>query len=176
MCTCVMHGKAQDDRKKVHFKFKKITVCFWFVCMFLSSQLQFTNTHTHTHTHNICFSVVVFYILLLVNVVFFNFDFKLIFKIFYNILLRLHQNSLISSLTIFWQVQQNGHVHCWQFSTTFQWSSLLEFDLCENAHSEVISICLHPKLNTFYWCEHGGSTYSIYSKSLPDSELFVYSH
>ncbi|KAK7490423.1 hypothetical protein BaRGS_00018402 [Batillaria attramentaria] len=72
-------------------------------------------------------------------------------------------------------VQENGHVHCWQFSDTFQWSSLREFDLCGPQGSEsrkVLSVCLHPKLNSFFWCEQrsseGSTQHAVCQRQLPD--------
>ncbi|XP_076440018.1 BLOC-2 complex member HPS6-like [Babylonia areolata] len=78
------------------------------------------------------------------------------------------------SSSIAYIIQQNGHVHCWQFTSTYQWSSLAEFDLCDDAGSEVTNICLHSKRHTFYWCElQAGqkSTYRICSSALPDSTV-----
>ncbi|XP_070196213.1 BLOC-2 complex member HPS6-like [Littorina saxatilis] len=77
---------------------------------------------------------------------------------------------MVQSSHITYIVQQNGHVHCWHFTAEFQWSSITEFDLCENKDTEVISMCMHPEHNTLYWCEHrtgDQSVYRICSKILP---------
>ncbi|KAL8570700.1 hypothetical protein ACOMHN_039135 [Nucella lapillus] len=74
------------------------------------------------------------------------------------------------SSNIAYIVQRNGRVHCWQFSSTYQWSPVSEFDLCEVAGSEVTSVSLHPKRHALYWCERQPGQESlcrICSKALP---------
>lgn len=90
-------------------------------------------------------------------------------------------NNEIPELLFFLQTQvlEDGHVHCWLYSHTQQWSPLAEFNLgqSEGTKPKITNICLHPKHNALYWCEQQAKrtgdfswTFSICKIQLPDSK------
>ncbi|KAK3089939.1 hypothetical protein FSP39_007798 [Pinctada imbricata] len=73
-------------------------------------------------------------------------------------------------------IQCDGHVRCWKFRSDLTWVHIRNFSLCNDQHTEVISVCLHPTHNALYWCElqndgeNGQSLCRVSRRNLPKDE------